>query len=612
MNQRINQFQNKSDKNKNSLTPLSGVGVLFLFFLIISSFTNLQAQDSIFDRNVTVEREYKPVIKDAGKINSAPEVLEQTVVKSAPTYSDFNLPLNADFNIHILSAAELALQKRINTENGFARFGLGSNLNTLADFAYPIVNTQDIKLDFSLNHLGTFDAKAHSTTKAALSFDKYFNSLVFYAGLGGGHEYLKYYGNNFDQNNKVVSLDSLSKKYYDATYQEQNLNSISRTPQTVGINSLAKDSTSETFWRYNAFVGIRSLPLSEGMRYLAEVQYKVFNSLNGLSENLIQTKAGFSTMSDENRLGLDLEMYNLMYHSNNPALLNFWDAFTVFAMNPYYSFERKTWNVRLGVKSSFSFIHGKPFNPSPDVSAEWKAVPKYFSIYGGITGGYQVNTMNDMFSENRYLFPDVRVQDTYTPYDFYAGVKLKPIYNLLIDGYVDYRSIDNQYFFVNKEYALTSSTVPVPPVYSTLFTNRFNVIYSSATVLKVGARANYNLQNWLNVQLKGSINNWTVATETHAWNQPNWEANLSTSVKLTPDFSVDANVYLDDGRYAKLGNTAILMNPRIDINLGASYSYNNWFTAFAKVNNVINNSYQDFYGYDVQGFNVLVGAAFSF
>ena len=54
------------------------------------------------------------------------------------------------------------------------------------------------------------------------------------------------------------------------------------------------------------------------------------------------------------------------------------------------------------------------------------------------------------------------------------------------------------------------------------------------------------------------------------------------------------------------------MKPRADINLGASYAYNNWLTAFGKINNLINSRYQDYYGYDVQGFNVLVGAAFSF
>ena len=217
-----------------------------------------------------------------------------------------------------------------------------------------------------------------------------------------------------------------------------------------------------------------------------------------------------------------------------------------------------------------------------------------------------------MFTENRYLFPDVRVKDTYSPYEFFAGVKVKPLYNFLIDAYVDFRRIDNQYFFVNKEYALTSSLFTYPLAETNLFTNRFNVIYSGATHLKMGVRANYNLRNLINVQFKGAYNKWDVSSEAHAWNKPKWEADLSANVRITRNFSIDGNVFVDGERYAKLGDLSIRMRPKVDINFGASYSYFNWFTVFAKVNNVINNPYQNFYGYDVQGFNVLAGAAFSF
>ncbi len=586
--------------------------ILTVLFFTVASTLSLSAQDTIMDRNVTVEREYKPVIQDAGKINSVPEVLEPKVEKTATSYSQFNFPLNADFNIHILPAAELEREKRREPKSGFARVGFGNNVNTLADFAIPVINKPDMRLDFSLNHYGTFDSKAHSVTKSALSFDKYFKKFDLYAGIGGGHEYLKYYGNNYNRSNSVVNLDTLAKYSGAAKYFEEDLIRINRLPHNYTLNSLASDSTSETFWRFNAYAGFRSLPLATGLRYLAEMQYKVFDSRNGLTEHLIKSQGGFSTERDKNRLGIDLEMNNLMYRSDNPAMLNFWNSYTVFSMNPFYSFERTNWNIRLGVKSAFSFVHGRPFNPSPDVSAEWNVIPKYLSVYGGITGGYSVNTMDKMFTENRYLFPDVRIKDTYSPYDFYAGVKIKPIYNLLLDAYFDFRKIDNQYFFVNKEYSLTSSSITFPKAESSLFTNRFNVIYSGATHLKMGVRANYNLRNLINVQFKGAYNKWEVSSEDYAWNKPKWEADLSANVKITRNFSVDGNVFVDGERYAKLGDFSIPMRPKVDINFGASYSYFNWFTVFAKVNNVINNPYQNFYGYDVQGFNVLAGAAFSF
>lgn len=585
----------------------------YIVAIFLAAVVSIQAsaQDTIYDRNVTVEREYKPVIQDAGKINSTPEIIEPVVEKTPTTYTEFNLPLNADFNIHTLPAAELKHERRLETKTGFARFGLGSNYNTLADFALPVVKTSDMRLDFTLNHYATFSSKTHSKTNAALAFDKYFKKFDLYAGLGGGHEYLKYYGSNFNRAG-AIGLDTLAGKYGDALYREVDLSLVHRTPRTLSLNDLANDSTGQTFWRFNTYAGIRSLPLSTGLRYMAETQYKVVDSHYGLTEHLLQTVAGFNALRDKNRMGLDMQLYNLAYRSEVPSLLNFWSSYSVFSMNPYYSFERTAWDLRLGVKSSFSFVHGRPFNPSPDVSFEWRAIPPYFAIYGGITGDYQVNTMNSMFAENRYLFPDIRVKDTYTPVEFYGGVKIKPLHNLLFDGYVDYRRIDNQYFFVNKEYSLAPLTGGIDADNHALYTNRFNVVYSDASLLKVGGRANYNWLNRVNVQLKGSYNRWNVADEQYAWNKPKWEGDLGANVRLDRNISVDGNIFVQGKRYAKLGDTAMPMSPKVDVNLGISYSYNNWFTAFGRINNLINNQYQDYYGYDVQGFNVMAGAAFSF
>lgn len=588
--------------------PSGGGGLLLLYLLGTPS---LQAQDTILNRNVSVEREYRPVIRNAGKINSVPEVLEPTVEKTPAKYSDFNLPLNVDYNIHTLPAAEITTEKPTNKE-GYARIGLGNYLNTLVDFAYPIINKPDVRLDFSLNHLGTFEAKRmHSTTNATLSFDKIFKTFDFYAGIGGGHEYFKYYGDNFNDSSSI-NLNTLATTYGSSIYAEKNRAGVNSTPRLFNLNSLSNDPVGDTFWRFNSNIGVHSLPMATDLRYLAEINYTIFNSLNGLTENMIRTKAKFSSPNDKNRIGLDFDLYNMMYKSDKIPSFNFWNTYSVLTLNPYYSIEKKYFNLRLGLKSSFSFVHGKLNNPSADVNAEWKLIPRFLSIYGGINGDYEVNSMDKIFSENPYLYSDIRVNDTYSPYNLFAGIKLKPLYNLLIDAYVDLRQIDNQYFFVNKEYKLANASLTMPAADSLIFSNRFNVVYSSASLFKMGVRANYNLRDFLNVEVKGAYNNWNVSTEPYAWNRPKYEAELNTYVRINPNFSVSANAYYEGGRMAKLGDRAVPMRDKVDINLGVTYSYNKWLTAFAKINNLINNSYQNFYGYDVQGTNVMVGAAFTF
>src|ERR1035437_9488306 len=499
--------------------------ILSIILLAIGTIAKAEKKDSIVDRNITVEREYKPLIQDAGKINTSPKMIEPSVEKTTPKYSDFNLPLNADFNIHTLPAAELKMDKQRISKGGFARLGLGNYLNTLADFAYPLIKMTDTRLDFSLNHLGTFDGKTHSTTNAALAFDKYFKTFNLYAGLNAEHEYFKYYGNSFNANGKIVNMDSLAAKNpVNPGFSEKHREGLNPLLRLKRLNDLANDSSLQTFWRVNAYAGFRSLPLSEGVQYNAEIQYKSFSSHNGMKENHFRTQAQINMDYNDNRVGLDIVLDNINYHTTQQNFLNFWDAYAVYTLNPYYKIETEDYNVRLGVRSSFTFVPGSvAVNPSLDVSGEWKAFPEYLSLYGGITGEQAVNTQNKIFDENRFLSPDIRVKDTSTPINFFAGLKLKPLYNLLFDAYVDYSAIDNQYFFVNKEYnfsGLNSSTIANQ--YATLYTNKFDVLYSKATHLKVGMRANYNIRRVVNVELKGAYNEWTATGEQYAWNKPIW------------------------------------------------------------------------------------------
>ena len=581
--------------------------ITILLILIVSACIHLHAEDSIMNRNVNVEREYKPVIQDVGKINSLPNILEPNIEKTTAKYSEFNLPLSVDYNLHTLTSAQPTSNKYKNINAGYARFGFGNPLNTLADFAYPILSQSDSKLDFSVNHLATFENKTHSNTKAALLFNKNFNDFDVYAGMGGGHEYFKYYGNNFNDSAQYSDIKALAGNPA-VNFKEKTREGLNKNRGTLDLHSFIKDSTN-TFWRMYAYAGFKSNSSAKILSYKAELNYKLFNTLSGTTEHIIHTLGRFSIPNKNNRLGLDLDLYNLAYQSSTPTPLNYESGYSIFSLNPYYGIERETWKVRLGIKSSFPIANGKTASPSADIKGEWKALPKYLSLYGGISGGYTINSMNEILAENPYLLSELRVEDTYTPVNIYAGIKVKPLYNLMLDTYFDYRQIKSQYFFVNKAYSTTNSSLNSDSV---LYTNRFNVLYSDAKLLKLGLRANYNLQGWLNIQAKTTYNSWSVATEQYAWNKPMWESDLSTSIQVTKEIQLSASAYYEAGRYAKLGNLSKEMKNKMDINLGGSYSFNNWISSFAKINNLLNTKNQYYYGYEVQGINALIGAAFSF
>jgi hypothetical protein len=431
------------------------------------------------------------------------------------------------------------------------------------------------------------------------------------AGVNLGYEYFNYYGKSYNALGKEDDFSTFTNSK-SSLYKELNLKPISRNAESKKLEDLINMSSNEALWRFNTYLGVRSAPAKSGLRYEAVVNYNKFDSRNGLTEDRIHTKAGFNNVNGKNRMGIDIELQNMFYSTDFPAdSINVWDAYSVFSMNPYYSFERDNWNVRLGVKTSFSFIHGKPFSPSPDISAEWKAIPKWLAFYGGLGGGYKVNTLDGSMTENRFMFSDLRIQDTYTPVNAYFGIKIKPVYNLLLDAYVSYRYIDNQYFFINKDYASATIT-PGKPEEQTVYTNLFNAVYSSASLTNIGVRANYNVRNTVNVQLKGVYNGWKTFDITEAWQKPTFEADLTTEVRLSRNLNLNGSIFVMGARQAKLGDMSVRMKPVTDVNLGASYTYLNWFTLFAKVNNLLNSRYDEFYGYEVQRLNFMAGAAFSF
>lgn len=588
--------------------------ILILLIFPATESLNAQEQDSLVNRNVTVEREYQPAIKAAGKVNTIPHEVEPAVHKASPSYiTEMSMPVLMERNMHILPSAELDMDKK-SVPQGYARVGFGNPLNTLAELNYPIFEKEDMLFDLSFRHLGTFNWQSHAKTNLKLSFDKSLNLFNLYASLGGGHEYFKYYGDHFNSNAGIIDdLDDVGNRFQSVLYDEIILKPVvTRAPYTETLSNIVLNRLplKNNFLRLSANVGLYTPDLSSSIKYNAELNYNLFSAQFGLAEHALHTQGGFNMLQDNgNRIGVDLDINNLFYNSSGDAM-NFWKTYSVLAINPYYRVQGDDWSVRFGIKSSFSFIHGKPVNPSLDVHAEWHVAPETFSVYGGITGDYIVNTMDKMFNENRFLYSDLRVKDTYIPFDTYIGGKVKPMENLLIDAYVNFRAIDDQYFFVNKEFR--TSDLYVDQEFAGIYVNRFDVAYSNATLLKTALRANYNYQNRIDVQLKGAYNYWNVADEQYAWMKPSWEADLTAKYKATEELAFSLNTYLEGKRHAKLGANILDLKPIVDINIGATYTYLDWITFFGKINNLLNSKYEILNGYKAQGLNVLIGAAFTF
>lgn len=583
--------------------------IFSIWFVGFGVVTALLAQTDL-DRNVTVEREFQPVIQDAGKINRLPEVLNINISKERVEYADFQQLISLDKGFKPLSAVEVIHQRKPPSRDALIRLGMGNYWNTLGNIVIPLVRTNKTRMDLVADHIGTFGEKRHSISNGSFRFNHLFPQYDLYAGMGVRHDYFNYYGSSFFENGDTANLNlfAASMPGLNPIYREQRLERITRSPQDVLLSDLVNAPHFDVLWRFNVHAGLRSLPGEIAHRYAAEVSYDLFSSQNGLQENILRLAYGFDRELSRGRYGISFDLQNMFYRRNNLPAINFWDFYAVFSMNPYYLLETEHWFVRAGFKTTFSFIHGRPFSPSPDITAELKVLPERLSVYGGLTGDYRVSTLSRMYDENPYVFPDLRVKDTYIPLQATLGFKVKVHDNMLIDAFMDYRTIKDQYFFVNKEY----KTNELVGVGQTLFTNRFNAIYSDANLFRFGVRTNYNFRNTVNIQVKGTYNGWSVATENFAWMKPALQGELHADWKVNQHITLSSKLYVDGPKYAKLGDLAFRHDPMADLNFGMVYAFNRTFSLFGKLNNVLNNRYQHYYGYKVQGINFLAGGTIAF
>ena len=583
------------------------LSIVLLAFSSVLMFA--QTPDTVVNKSVTVTRDFKPVITDVGKVITAPKIVEPSVDKTSPVYSNITTPLSIDYNIHTLPAEELLHGIRP-ANKGFLRLGMGLPLNSLADFMYPILNNEQNRLDVSLHHLGAFVDQKHSKTAASVMYNHLFSSFDLYAGIGGSHDYFNYYGRPFASLEPFIISDVAGQnRFGSAAYLTPEMNETT----LYNISGMPLDNT---HWRANATVGARSLPLADNLIFDASLNYRLFNSVNNkMSENQIHLKGLFEVPFDFNRLGMDINIYNFIYSGTYGTGFTFPESYSVIKLNPYYKIVSDDWFLRLGAKTGISIGNaGQIFSPSADVSAQWNALHDLLAIYGGVTGDLTVNSWYNIFDENRYMSPQIRIKDTYTPVDAYLGIKVSPLYNLLFDVYGQYKVIGNQYFYINRPYERTGTPpADMPESFNKMYHNRFDVVYSQADRASVGLRASWDYKNQINVYLKGARHFWNVKDEVKAWHSPNWDVDFGANVKVINDIAINTHLYFQDGRYAKLSDAdGTLMTPVLDWNLGASYAYRDWLSVFARVNNILNKKYEFYRGYQVQGINMMVGAAFSF
>lgn len=535
--------------------------------LILSLALPLVAQDSIVERNVTIEREFRPIIQDAGKIQTKPQVFVPNIQMQEVHYSDFNKTLTPTHSFNNLGMAEIALVKPQNTK-GFARMG-GGYWNSLGDFAYDFLNTTDMKLNFMLNHSGVYNTQQLSGTNAQIAFNKLFDNVNFYVGANGNHTYFNQYGQAYD-----ATTDSYDKDVL----------------RTVGSSNMGA---------FGSKIGIRAIPTAE-LDYQLQTGYEVFFAPNNIVEHQVRTLGFADWAFHQHTVGLDFSMQNLLYKEDAKNSAAHPDN-TLIHIEPFYTWGNEHFNVHAGVNLDFASNSAKVFNPSPEIRAEWIANDA-LSVYGKIGGEYAQHTLHSAFVENRYIGTRLFFTEEmayYKPIDTHVGMKFRPQKNLLLNVFANYDYTLDQYYYMYNKVA-----------------GHFDITHSHTTHMSAGAEATYHYTDRVKTSAKLTYNYWEAATLSHVCDRPALEGSVSVQARVINRLYLNVDGFFASKRYGLTTEKNVLewetLKSTYDVNLSASYLFNKNLSVFASLNNLINNKHEVYYAHQVQGFNFLLGASWSF
>jgi hypothetical protein len=590
-------------------------------FLLVTAFLfSMQAQEKNPDlqRELTLEKEYSPHLSDANKLNRLPEIKEPEAPKTQVEFSNYTLDYPLSPYFQKLGVINYFPGFADSDKRGYLTAGVGTLLNINGDVGYQILQSDADRLSIFASHRSSnsnirylqSDEKGKmkiNDNGLGMDFKHHFKKALLSADAQYTYSAFNYYG---------VPIPAFMEgdTAPEGTFSLDQVNDLLQ--MHIGIESSENQKLKYQFnGGYTLFKQkqaeiIESAGRVENRILLDGGLYTDINATAGIGINGALKNYSCKMPADarHNVLGESLDDVRKVLGNYNYA---------TFIFNPYLTFKKDAWDVRLGVKAGIQFGGIKTFVPSPDIRFRWRPSDPVL-LYLTAEGGIKDNSAYNIYYENRYVHPLYRIYDSKSPLDGTFGIVFSPTINLSVDLFSGYQWVKNEHFYFGEPYSYQISGLSAGGL-------KMLPLYADANVFKLGGSVKYQYRDKFDVSLKLIYNDWNITKipeavntvafpERIAWNKPIFTGDWSLGFKMPSlPLRMDLNYHLETGRKALHGAYETLSMKDIhDVNLSAAYAVNESLSVFGKVNNLLFQKYDLWYGYPAQGFNGMVGANLKF
>ncbi|MBQ6071553.1 MAG: hypothetical protein IJK85_07345 [Bacteroidales bacterium] len=578
--------------------------------------------------------QYVPKLINSNKINRSAVIVDTVQEEVKYTYSISPQKPEVTFN-----AAEMKVTK-LNPEiselyyRNYIKLGFGYPITPLAELSMH--NCRNRKYSYGLNfhHFSSwaepigkiqkqYAYAPTSDTRVHLFMNRFFKNYTLYTSLGYNHEMANLYGYN-----KSWGIDPV---YYEKDY---------------------RDSIHNNFHHLKAELGIRSNYTTEDKRVKEDVRlnydfihtyWKDMEHTVGL-KSFIAYDERFLKISGYQHYQLD---FNVEYYNNhwNDSIYNAGTQHNVASPNvdnsfkvefrPHMNFTIKEYHILLGVGVPVLMANEQLRCPVyPIAELQLGLVRGLLSIYAGVDGRSEYNSLKNILYENPYVKPQLdSLRFNRTQVSIYGGVKgnLFKKFNYHISARYSY-SKDMPFYVLDT---------------NSMLKNQFDIVYAEKVGhLNVCANLSWEAIDHLYLNLNANYWGYYFSRKSqhpeHAWYKPTWEIGFEGKYVLKQKFIFDVNAKVGFDRWALMpvtgvdeaGNTVItgyrtvndirkdydmrdadgkkVFKPILNFGVGFEYIITKHFAAFAQVNNIGCQYASEYLNFNNFGVNALVGVTYSF
>jgi hypothetical protein len=556
------------------------VGIVVILLAHVSPLVTFAQVDTGAASGVTILSSFRPVLKQASKINFSAAALLPDSTRSVLPYTISHRQLSLDYSLRAVQPIAYTTDTaRPFGSRAFIKAGYGNLRNP---------------------YLRVGIERGNELTKG-LSLNGRFLSLKQYPGARDMRFYQvsEINGNGYSQLKKVPVKISTA-----VGFKQERINNNLFYDSTRAVSPFPGDSARQQFSLLSARIQLQSTaPMANGISMAPVVRFYHFFDNKENTESHWQLQAPLQKQIGDNwQIQTIFSLGAISYSHHRGLRLPFGSTDTLirntlFGITPSVRYQQSSFQVQAAISPTWN--QGR-FAALPQLAFSYSLPGKKTTIMAGWVSVWSQNSYRELAAQNPWIWAPAALR-TSRVLDRYVGIKGQVNARFSYDLRARFIVTNDQPLFVNDTTHNPSSA--------------FKVVYEEEmSQLQLDASIAYKVADQFSLSSRVVLNHFfTPINQPVAWGLLPLEWQNSLRVTLTDELWLQSDLVFFRGAksidtYKGLTN----VKGAIDMNAGIMYRLSKSLQIWAQFNNLFNQPYQRWNRNPVFGFNCSGGIVFSF